>query len=100
MKDVVIIGAGASGLAAARTLSKNKNYVVVLEARDRIGGRIHTVNDVSFTSPIEMGAEFMHGELPHTIALMNEVRVAYKKAEGTVWNVKNGNLEQGDFFEE
>ena len=41
--DILIVGAGAAGLAAARELSFSKLSVVVLEARDRIGGRINTL---------------------------------------------------------
>jgi ribulose 1,5-bisphosphate synthetase/thiazole synthase len=40
--DVIVIGAGASGLAAASTLIDNGKNVIVLEARDRIGGRVYT----------------------------------------------------------
>jgi monoamine oxidase len=59
--DVVIIGAGAAGLAAAQTLSAAEVKVSVLEARDRIGGRIDTLRDSRFEIPVELGAEFVHG---------------------------------------
>ncbi|HIM45400.1 MAG TPA: FAD-dependent oxidoreductase, partial [Alphaproteobacteria bacterium] len=42
MVDVAIVGAGAAGLAAARTLAGTGLQTVVLEAKDRIGGRAHT----------------------------------------------------------
>ncbi|MCB0082175.1 MAG: FAD-dependent oxidoreductase [Caldilineaceae bacterium] len=59
--DTIIIGAGAAGLAAARKLSDAQQSVLVLEARDRIGGRIWT--DYDFAEfPMEYGAEFIHGE--------------------------------------
>jgi monoamine oxidase len=58
--DVLIIGVGAAGLIAWRELCSVGLHVVVLEARDRIGGRILT--DHSTPSPIEMGAEFVHGK--------------------------------------
>ena len=68
--DIIIIGAGAAGLMAALKLSaKNKN-VIVLEARDRIGGRIHTVENSSDTKNVELGAEFIHGDLPVTLNLL------------------------------
>ena len=41
--DVVIIGAGAAGLAAASTLLRRGQSIIVIEARDRIGGRVHTI---------------------------------------------------------
>src|SRR5687768_16830148 len=60
--DVVVIGAGASGLAAARTISEAGRHVVVLEARERIGGRILTLHDPEWPLPVELGPEFLHGE--------------------------------------
>jgi len=60
--DTVVIGAGAAGLAAARALSDGGRTVVVLEARPRIGGRILTVHDPEWPLPVELGAEFLHGE--------------------------------------
>ena len=60
--DVIVIGAGAAGLAAAETLTRANRRVVILEARDRIGGRIHTLHPSSLPVPIELGAEFIHGE--------------------------------------
>ena len=50
--DIVIVGAGAAGLAAARELSAAELNVIVLEARNRIGGRINTHVD---KFPIELG---------------------------------------------
>ena len=59
--DVVIVGAGAAGLAAAATLVEAGYDVAVLEARDRIGGRILTQHIASLEVPVELGAEFIHG---------------------------------------
>ncbi|HZG01862.1 MAG TPA: FAD-dependent oxidoreductase, partial [Chitinophagales bacterium] len=70
--DVIVIGAGASGLVAARELTKHGKKVCILEARDRVGGRIHTARINGFTKPIELGAEFIHGELPLTMSLLKE----------------------------
>ncbi|MEZ4861977.1 MAG: NAD(P)/FAD-dependent oxidoreductase [Caldilineaceae bacterium] len=59
--DTLIIGAGAAGLAAGRTLVAAGQSILILEARDRIGGRIWT--DENFAAfPIERGAELIHGE--------------------------------------
>jgi monoamine oxidase len=60
--DVLIIGAGAAGLAAAQDLSAAGLRFCCLEARDRIGGRILTVHDAATSPPIELGAEFVHGK--------------------------------------
>lgn len=59
--DVLIIGSGMAGLSAAHALLDDDLEVLILEARDRLGGRVHT--DRSFAGfPLELGAEFIHGE--------------------------------------
>lgn len=61
MARVGVVGAGAAGIAAARRLVAAGHDVVVLEARERIGGR--TWSDTSLANhPVELGAEFIHGE--------------------------------------
>lgn len=64
--DTLILGAGAAGLAAAADLSAAGRSVTILEARDRVGGRVHTEHDAAFGQPIELGAEFIHGHPPTT----------------------------------
>jgi monoamine oxidase len=59
--EVVVVGAGAAGLACARELARAGVAVVVLEARDRIGGRIKTAR-VAGEPPAELGAQVIHGE--------------------------------------
>src|SRR5215831_12280231 len=59
--EVVIIGAGAAGIAAARGLRAAGRRVTILEARDRVGGRVWTTHDLA-AFPIELGAEWVHGE--------------------------------------
>ncbi|XP_022759407.1 probable polyamine oxidase 4 isoform X4 [Durio zibethinus] len=56
---VIVIGGGISGLAAARMLSDASFKVILLESRNRLGGRIHT--DYSFGCPVDMGASWLHG---------------------------------------
>jgi monoamine oxidase len=73
--DVIVIGAGAAGLEAARELSSRGVKVVVLEARDRIGGRIYTVRDKSSPVPIELGAEFIHGRPENTFEILKSAKV-------------------------
>ncbi len=60
--DVIVIGAGVASLAAARALSDACLRVTVLEARERIGGRIYTTRDDAQDLPVELGAEFVHGK--------------------------------------
>jgi len=57
---VIVVGAGASGLAAAEHLVQRKADVTVLEAADRVGGRIRHIEDFA-DFPIELGAEEVHG---------------------------------------
>ncbi len=56
---VIVIGAGAAGIAAARLLADEGFDIVVVEARDRIGGRVHSV-DVAGDLPLELGASWVH----------------------------------------
>lgn len=67
--DVIIVGAGAAGLATGRTLHDAGRSILMLEARDRIGGRIHTNYDFA-AIPIEFGAEFIHGNHAVTVDLV------------------------------
>jgi monoamine oxidase len=89
-KAIIIIGAGAAGLMAARKLSAAGCAVTVLEANDRIGGRIHTIQPPGFEKPIEEGAEFVHGKLPLTMQLIKEAGLEYKPVEGAMVRVRNG----------
>ncbi|XP_009370583.2 probable polyamine oxidase 4 [Pyrus x bretschneideri] len=57
--SVIVIGGGISGIAAARILHDASFKVILLESRDRLGGRIHT--DYSFGCPVDMGASWLHG---------------------------------------
>lgn len=98
--DVLIIGAGAAGLAAAYELSLFDKKIIVLEARDRIGGRIHTIKHERFEDVIEAGAEFIHGNLPFTIKLLKKAALKYHHSNGKMWQVYKGELEKSaDFIE-
>ena len=96
--SIIIIGAGAAGLFAARTLSAAGHTVTVLEANDRIGGRINTIHPAGFTQPIEEGAEFMHGKLPLTMQLLKEAGVEYQPVAGRFIQVKNGRWSDQEEF--
>jgi monoamine oxidase len=57
--DIAVIGAGAAGIGAARRLVEaGTQRVLVLEARDRVGGRVHTIAPAGF--PLDRGAEWLH----------------------------------------
>ncbi|XP_047166183.1 polyamine oxidase 2-like isoform X1 [Vigna umbellata] len=57
--SVIIVGGGMAGIAAARALHDASFQVVLLESRERIGGRIHT--DYTFGFPVDLGASWLHG---------------------------------------
>lgn len=90
--DVIIIGAGISGLIVARKLSREGKRVIVLEGRNRIGGRIHTEHNEYSNDYVECGAEFIHGDLPLTMNLLDEYGIGYTKMQGDVFRYKNGRL--------
>jgi len=88
--DVVIVGAGAAGLSALAELDRAGLTVACLEARDRIGGRVHTVHDPLSPIPLELGAEFIHGRSPEIWDIIrSHGLLAYDCAE-TAIRVKSG----------
>jgi monoamine oxidase len=87
---VIIIGAGAAGLMAAKELTRAGVEVVVIEALDRIGGRIHTFMPDGFTAHVEAGAEFIHGRLPLTFSLLKEAGIGYRPVGGEMYRYQNG----------
>lgn len=96
--DVVIVGAGASGLEAARMLRARGHSVLVLEARDRIGGRIWTREDPRVPLPIELGAEFIHGETPVTKELLNEAGLSSLEVYARHAEPRRGTLHAMDYW--
>jgi monoamine oxidase len=73
--DLLILGAGIAGLRAADLLSQAGLRVTILEARNRLGGRIHTVMDKTLATPLDLGAEFIHGRPSQTLNLLKEARL-------------------------
>lgn len=92
--DVVIIGAGVSGLAAAAELRNSGLSILVLEARDHVGGRAWTRHEPESSAPIELGAEFIHGRIPETFELLREVGQAAIDTSGAHWTLRDGKLVQ------
>lgn len=84
--DVAVIGAGAAGLIAARRVAEAGRSVVLLEGRDRVGGRILTVDGV------ELGAEFVHGRPKATFALTREAGLKIVPTRGDHWVGTDGLL--------
>jgi len=97
--DVLVIGAGAAGLAAAYDLTSAGLKVVVVEARDRIGGRICTHFDSVESFPVELGAEFLHGKSPELLSLLSEAHLKYEQVTSTYWYLRHGQfVDSGGFW--
>jgi monoamine oxidase len=96
--QVVIVGAGVSGLAAGQALREAGIPFVILEARRRIGGRVYTAHPRGLAVPVELGAEFTHGEAEEVfeIAAAEELRVA--DISGRRWRSQARELRPLDDF--
>ena len=90
--DAVVIGAGAAGVAAATALGEAGLRVCVVEARDRIGGRVWTVREPGLTAPVELGAEFVHGAPEEILAPTREGLYALAPTRGSSWQFRDGVL--------
>ncbi len=91
---IVVIGAGAAGLMAAYTLSQKGESVCILEARDRVGGRVWPLDD-EFGQPAQGGGEFVHGSAPVTKELLKKAGLNYvSTTDGEFWNAVNGELKK------
>jgi monoamine oxidase len=94
--DAVILGAGAAGLAAAAELARRGKSAVVLEARDRIGGRVWSLEVPGLPVPVELGAEFIHGRPAATLARMRRAGIAALDAPILRMAVIDGTLRPRD----
>ena len=92
--DAIVIGAGAAGLAAARALSGAGKRVCVLEARDRICGRVFSQQVRGLPSPIELGAEFIHGENASTFSIVDAASLAAVELPDDHWWSRDGRWER------
>ncbi len=72
-EEIVILGAGAAGLAAAYTLKKNKVPFRVFEAAPRVGGRLYTLQNFAGKMFAEMGGEFFEESHRHIFQLCKEL---------------------------
>ncbi|HTV03584.1 MAG TPA: FAD-dependent oxidoreductase, partial [Luteitalea sp.] len=96
--DVIVIGAGAAGLAAAHALGAAGLRVLILEARARHGGRILTHRHPPNPRPIELGAEFLHGPAAETRALITQGGLRTVDVAGRRWQHSAAGLRPLDDF--
>jgi len=92
-KKLIVVGAGIAGLAAARTLAEKGSDVLLIEASDRIGGRLRTIYLDGIHAPIELGAEFVHGCPSDLLELIEEAGLELEEVEGENYCFEDGRLQ-------
>ena len=97
--DVLIIGAGVAGLAAAAKLSQAGKHVLVLEARERIGGRVLTIHPRNLEVAVELGAEFIHGRPPQIFELVQGAKLPTERLHGEPFCSNEQAIGRCDFWE-
>jgi monoamine oxidase len=93
-----VLGAGAAGLSAAAVLARSGCSVLILEARDRIGGRILTLAESSLPHPVQLGAEFIHGSAPATFEILREAGLNAVGTTGERVTAQDGAADRRESF--
>lgn len=91
--STLVVGAGMAGLAAAHQLAAAGEAVTVLEARERLGGRVYTTRNLC-PFPVELGAEFIHGSQVPTWELVDSLgltTVKWAKTDDSMVRLVDGN---------
>ncbi len=94
--DVLVIGGGVAGLAAAAQLGAAGLSVRLLEARERLGGRIHTLRVPGVALPLELGAEFIHGRPARTLDWLRRSGRVDLDVDGPRFSLRDGRLVPAD----
>ena len=95
-----MVDAGVAGLTVAAELSKKDFSVTVLEARDRVGGRIFTQWESDLDAPLELGAEFVHGRPPEAWELLCRETSEVIEVKGESWcGSRGGDMAPCNFFD-
>jgi monoamine oxidase len=92
--DVIVVGAGIAGLAAIQGLAAAGMNVLVLEARERLGGRIFTQHHNGY--PVELGAEFVHGRPPEMLEIIRSAGLKPAEISGEFRSKIGGHWEDSD----
>lgn len=88
--EIVVIGAGVSGLHCAGLLSATGRKLLVLEASARCGGRVNTIKEEGHF--LESGAEFVHGRAPLTMELLERAGIVAAVHPGTMYRIRKGTV--------
>lgn len=96
--SVLIIGAGMAGLAAAGVLVEAGVPITLVEARERFGGRMCTLNGEPEAPPIELGAEFIHGERLSSWQFIRAAALPVHAVPDKHWRFANGKLSLEEEF--
>jgi len=91
MANVIVVGAGVAGLAAAQRLKNHGYAVTVLEARDRTGGRVHTHEG------LDLGAQWIHGNAPNFEAYVAGLSLATVNTDFTKMRFNGVDVSQADY---
>lgn len=94
--DALILGAGAAGLAAAAEIARAGRSALVLEARERVGGRIWSHHEPALPVPVELGAEFIHGRADAAFSLLQKAGAAAVDVARPRWTLRDGKLESAE----
>ncbi len=97
--DVLIIGAGVAGLAAAAELQEAGVRQRLLEARDRIGGRAWSIDAEGLEQAIELGAEFIHGKPPELFSIAEAAHLDPVELGGENFASDGKSVKRLDFFQ-
>jgi monoamine oxidase len=98
--DVIVVGAGAAGLAAAERLTGGGLSIALLEGRSAIGGRIRTRRMRGCAVPIELGAEFVHGRSEEVFEIASAAALLVDRLPNTyLAATKSGLKPQDSFFD-
>ncbi len=95
---MLVIGAGVAGLAAARGIQDGGQRAIVLEARDRVGGRVHTRHLPDLPIPVELGAEFVHGTPRSLWELLQVARLRVADAAEEHVTFEHGRIQAREDF--
>jgi monoamine oxidase len=97
MNTIIIIGGGICGLAIAKELLDQGKKVTIIEAKERTGGRIRTEHN-KFSTAVDAGAEFIHGDLPLTKSLLQQAGIPTIQRDGKIYKNTDGKIKTSRDF--